>query len=218
MKQRYQKFTLLILALGTVVLGITTLIISLQLQNRQPVTELPPQAAEPACAVSFTVTPDQESFSCEIAFNFSTPTPTGTLTPTPTPTPAQTVTPTATLTPTVTPTGIQEPTNTPTRTPMPTNTPVTRYTPTATLLLTATPTRTPAPGACNAACTTNTDCANNLICSNGYCRNPQCTEQSSCSCTATPTPEVPVTGLGSTLAGVGVIAGGIFLLLLGLVF
>jgi hypothetical protein len=50
------------------------------------------------------------------------------------------------------------------------------------------------------------------------CRNQECTQQANCLCSTTPTPEIPVTGMGTTIAGIGIIAGGILLLLLGLVF
>jgi cytoskeletal protein RodZ len=139
MKQKNQKITLIALIVGTLLLGVTTLIISFQLQNRQPVTDLPPRAAEEACRVSFTVTPDAQV--CELAFALTTPTstPTGTVPPTNTPT----RTPTATNTPTNTPT------TTPTRTPTPTNTIV--------------PTPTPNPE-CGSSCTTDSQCPSGHTC------------------------------------------------------
>lgn len=100
--------------------------------------------------------------------------------------------------------------------PTPSNTPTPTRTPTPTL--TPSPTNTPIPGSCNATCSVNSDCGNNMICSSGHCRNQQCTEQPNCACYFVPTPKVPVTGTGTTIAGIAVIAGGIFLLLLGLSF
>lgn len=79
-------------------------------------------------------------------------------------------------------------------------------------------TNTPVIGQCNTTCSTNANCNSSYICSNGYCRNPQCTEQPNCSCYFVPTPKVPVTGTGTTLMGIGVIAGGIILLILGIAF
>ncbi len=98
--------------------------------------------------------------------------------------------------------------------------------PTPTAVRTSTPTQpiayspssTPIPGSCNANCSTDSNCANNLVCSGGTCRNPECTEQANCSCSIQPTPEIPVTGTGTTLVGIGIIVGGILLLLLGLAF
>lgn len=350
MNKKSQKVTLLILIAGTILLGVTTLIISLQLQQRQPITDLPPRAASESCAVTFTVTPDVVPESCELSFALNVPgaTPTNTGVPTNTPLATNTPTRTPTLVPTATPnpqcggtcttstqcpsnhvcgttgefankcvltvcnanpslctidrcsviptstptniptsttrpTNTQIPTNTPTRIPtntqIATNTPtnMSTATPTNTLVPTATPnplcgqsctannqcpddhvcptsgefankcilttcsinpslcsanrcsinptstptltpTNTPAPGACSASCNSNSDCANNLVCTGGMCRNPECSEQPNCACYFVPTPQVPVTGSGTTLIGIGVIAGGIILLLLGLAF
>jgi hypothetical protein len=50
------------------------------------------------------------------------------------------------------------------------------------------PTATPVPVSCNNGCSANSDCDAGLTCSGGVCRNPSCTNQSSCTCpTATPT-------------------------------
>lgn len=113
-------------------------------------------------------------------------------------------------------------TNTPTHTP--TNTPIDTptSTPTGTPGNTATPSPTTAPlASCNNTCVINTDCTSGLVCMDGACRNPSCTEQTDCTCTvveetAAPTPEVPVAGTGPTVLGISVIGGGILLLLLGL--
>lgn len=107
------------------------------------------------------------------------PTPTPTSTPTLTPTPTPTATPTAT--PTTTPT--MTPTATPTYTPTPTPT----ETPTAT------------PNWCNGTCGSNYNCQGGYFCFNGYCRNPDCPNESSCGCPgATPTPTAPPVILGAT--------------------
>ena len=93
--------------------------------------------------------------------------------------PTPTVTPTGT--PNITPTGT--PTVTPTSTPTPTETP----TPTAT------------PNWCNGTCGSNTNCQGGYFCYNGYCRNPNCPNESGCGCPgATPTPTAPPVVLGAT--------------------
>lgn len=114
-------------------------------------------------------------------------------------------------------------------------TPTPTVTPTPPPGATPTPTPTPAPG-CNSTCTTNADCSGGMTCFNtgsgSFCRNPSCTSQTNCVCltptptpggptptpTTPPTPQVPVSGNGPSVLGASVIAGGIFLLLLGLVF
>lgn len=47
------------------------------------------------------------------------------------------------------------------------------------------------PNSCNGTCGSNYNCKSGLFCHNGYCRNPQCANDSSCEClqTATPTPK-----------------------------
>lgn len=140
----------------------------------------------------------------------NTPTPTTVHTNTPTRTPTATATPT--VTPTVTPTTIYTPTHTPTGTPGNTST--------ATPTITATPTATPTPQVgCNSACTVNTDCSSGLVCIDSACRNPSCTEKTSCQCDEVfipPTPQTPVAGSGPSVMGAMVVAGGFFLLLFGL--
>jgi hypothetical protein len=72
---------------------------------------------------------------------------------------------------------------------------------------------------CNSACTVNTDCASGLVCIDSACRNPSCTEKTSCQCdeiAVAPTPQTPVAGTGPSVLGAAVIAGGFFLLLFGL--
>ena len=84
---------------------------------------------------------------------------------------------TSTSSPTPTPTGTSSPTPTPTGTSTPTDTP------------TVTPTG--APNSCGGTCGSNSNCASNLVCYNGFCRNPSCTSQADCNCpgtTTTPTP------------------------------
>lgn len=50
------------------------------------------------------------------------------------------------------------------------------------------PTPTPAP-VCNDICTDDTDCPSSMICSGGFCRNPVCEDEESCTCsTPSPTP------------------------------
>ncbi|HWA52239.1 MAG TPA: hypothetical protein VG895_04245 [Patescibacteria group bacterium] len=51
-----------------------------------------------------------------------------------------------------------------------------------------TPTPTPVPQ-CGTTCSTNSDCISGMACSGGVCRNPSCTDSTSCVCqTASPTP------------------------------
>ena len=133
--------------------------------------------------------------ACELAFNIAA----NTGTPTPTPTPTSTPTPTPT------------PTGTPTPTPTPNQ------------IVYVNPTATPTPArlaSCNASCTVNTDCGNGLVCVNGSCRNPACTDQTSCTCQLAaapqPTPKIPVSGTGPTVLGASVIGTGLLILLLGL--
>ncbi|HJY98216.1 MAG TPA: hypothetical protein VJ227_00690 [Patescibacteria group bacterium] len=99
--------------------------------------------------------------------------------------------------------------------------------PSPTPTVTPTPTATPVAGACNAACTTNSNCAGGNVCSSGFCRNPLCTSAVNCSCvTATATPTalasaaaaqstplpIPATGIDfPTFAGIGV---GVFAIIL----
>lgn len=53
---------------------------------------------------------------------------------------------------------------------------------TATSTATATPTGTGTPNTCNGTCGSNSNCGSDLICSNGYCRNPSCTGETDCTC------------------------------------
>jgi hypothetical protein len=105
-----------------------------------------------------------------------------------------------------------------------TATPVATSTPTATPTITATPTATAGSGnSCNGTCGSNSNCQSGLYCYSGYCRNPLCASDSTCSCgsaTATPTSTptattkstvqttplpIPVTGTDwPTVAGIGV--------------
>lgn len=133
---------------------------------------------------------------CQTGITCSTTTPTGTPTNTPTGTPTITPTPTGTVTPT------QTATPTPTRTPTPTPT----LTPTPTTRL-----------SCNASCSSDSNCLSGMTCNNGFCRNPQCTGQTNCSCELpTPTPEVPVSGSGPTALGASIIGSAFLLILMGL--
>ncbi len=153
---RKQLRTIILLSGAMVFLAVATLIISLQVQKKDPATDLPPRASNPACEIAFLLNPEPTATP--------TPNPIATATPTPNPTP------------------------------------------------------NPTPGACNATCQSNAQCGSNLVCSNGFCRNPDCVEQPNCACYFVPTPKVPVTGMGTTVAGIAIIAGGILLLLLGLLF
>lgn len=84
-------------------------------------------------------------------------------------------------------------------TPSPSPTPV--PTPSPTVRASLTPTPTPAPGECNDTCVSDGSCSSGLICSGGFCRNPLCTTQLSCSCT-TPSPATSSTPLPTgTLGG-----------------
>lgn len=239
MHNKNQKITLIILIIGTILLGVTTLIISLQLQNQQSLTDTSSQAASEACKATFTVTPDGATptpATCEIAFTLVNPSLTPTITSTPSPTPNPQCGVTTCSSDAECPSGHSCPTSgqfankcvlthcvsSPSQCNsngcalLPTATPTNSPSITPSSVLTATPTNTPPPGSCSASCNNNSDCANNMVCANGMCRNPECTEQPNCACYFVPTPEVPVTGAGATILGIGVIAGGIILLLLGM--
>lgn len=68
-------------------------------------------------------------------------------------------------------------------------------TPSPTPSLTPTPTVTPTPvpqlSSCNNACNQNSDCQSGLICTEGSCRNPSCSTQTSCQCPAPTQPQQP---------------------------
>jgi hypothetical protein len=138
-----------------------------------------------------------------------TPTPTQPVTNTPTHTPTPTLTITLTPTPSSTPSGTVTPTVTLTATP--TGTPGNTSTPTPTKIVYA---------ACNGACTVNLDCGTGLVCLDNVCRNPSCVGSANCQCdiVTSPTPKIPVAGTGPSVLGASVVAGGFFLLLLGLLF
>ena len=53
---------------------------------------------------------------------------------------------------------------------------------------TPTPTPTASPKSCNLSCSADTDCAGDLICSGGMCRNEDCTGETDCTCPV-PTPK-----------------------------
>jgi hypothetical protein len=61
------------------------------------------------------------------------------------------------------------------------------------------PTPSPTPVAqCGTTCTGDTDCPTSMVCSSGVCRNPSCTESSTCVCaTATPSPTPSPTPVAS---------------------
>lgn len=95
-------------------------------------------------------------------------------------------------------------------TPSPTSTP--SATPTATGSSTPSPTPTPTssgePNSCGGTCGSNSNCGSGYYCYNGYCRNPNCPEDTDCTCgTATPTATaaaLPQSGTNwPTLTGIG---------------
>ncbi len=132
-----------------------------------------------------------------------------------TPTP----TPTATSTPTLTPTSPPGATATPTPTPTPTSPPG----------ATTIPTPTPLPG-CYDTCTSESDCPGGLVCMSvsgvSRCVNSSCPYSSNCVCTAAqPTTRVQAKPTEIVLPKAGVasntwtaIAGGSFLIILGVLF
>jgi hypothetical protein len=87
---------------------------------------------------------------------------------------------------------------------------------------TATPTGSPSPSgspnSCNGTCGSNANCQSNYVCYQGFCRNPSCTSNTSCTCPDTPAPtatpgqpELPQSGTDwPTYAGIGL---GIFVIL-----
>lgn len=220
---------LIVLILATVSMGIMVLITSRQLSGRQSVTEGPSQAVVPACTLTFPLVLKPTNTPTGTPVN--TPTGTPTDTPTPTLTPTNTPTNTPTETPTNTPTGTPQatltPTNTPTETPTntPTNTPsvTPTNTPTGTPVSTIAHTNTPTPtyityATCNETCTVNADCGSGLVCLDSVCRNPSCSDSTSCVCESVavvPTPKIPISG-APTIMGTFTILGGFLLLMLGL--
>lgn len=76
---------------------------------------------------------------------------------------------------------------------------------TATATPTTTPTTTPTPtttsggtNSCGGTCGSNSNCNSDLICSNGYCRNPSCTGETDCICAASPTTTATATAKSAT--------------------
>jgi hypothetical protein len=130
----------------------------------------------------------------------------------------------------------------PTPTPAANNCPVIAFTvssatptPTTTATPTPTPTSTATPGpanSCGGTCGDNTNCQSGLYCYQGYCRNPSCPDETSCSCpaatitataatistltpTATPEAALPTSGIGwPTILGISL---GSFVLILSFV-
>lgn len=73
--------------------------------------------------------------------------------------------------------------------------------PTSTPGPTVSPTPTSAPNSCNGTCGSNFNCASDLVCYNGFCRNPSCTGSTNCICgtsapsiAPTPAPSLPSSG------------------------
>jgi hypothetical protein len=296
---------ILLLTLITLGMGIVVFITGGKLTTKKPVAptvpQVTPKASEPACTLTFTIaTPTSTMTETPTQTPTSTPNPascndsctvdtdctsglicsanlclnpsctgdTDCICPTPTQTPTPTNSPSPTATPTNTPTNT--PSNTPTNTPSPTPTPLvgcnnyctenanctsglicsenacrnpscTEQTSCSCPGVTATPTPTPTPlVGCNNYCTVNSNCTSGLICSENACRNPSCTEQTSCSCpgvTATPTPttyyltgdtptptaiavaptpKTPISGIGPSWLGASIISGALLLIFLGL--
>jgi hypothetical protein len=55
------------------------------------------------------------------------------------------------------------------------------------------------PNGCGGSCGSNANCQSDLVCSNSFCRNPQCLASTSCSCSGpTATPTVRVSGPTAT--------------------
>lgn len=110
-----------------------------------------------------------------------------------------------------------------TPTPTPTLTPTPTVTPTPTATPTGTPTPTSTPNYCGGTCGSNYNCQGGLFCYQGFCRNPDCPNQSSCGCSnPTPTPppvlgastppELPKTGSNglAVFAGlIGIVGAGV---------
>ncbi len=217
-------FTIIILGLGAVIFLTVQ-----KLQQPTPVAPTVPQA-----------TPKAATPACTLTFALATPTPTPGTTGTPTPTPTATPSPTpgpacniaCTSNANCNPSDVCFDTG---NGKFCRNSQCTSAVNCACATPTPTPTPTPAPG-CNSSCTTNADCSGGMTCFNtgsgSFCRNASCTSQTNCACptptptpggptptpTTPPTPQVPVSGSGPTVLGASVIAGGLLILLLGLVF
>ena len=94
-------------------------------------------------------------------------------------------------------------------TPTPTPTPPGSGTPTPTGTPTAPPSGTP--NSCGGTCGSNSNCSSNLVCYNGYCRNPSCTTSTNCVCGTSPTPTPPTLPSSGTdwptvaSAGIGIL-------------
>lgn len=97
------------------------------------------------------------------------------------------VTISATATPTPSPSPSASPTPTPSTSPTPTPTPSASATPALT--------------SCNGSCVANRDCANNLSCIAGKCRDYRCSSDTSCQCdtTTSTASALPVSGFDQTL-------------------
>jgi len=90
---------------------------------------------------------------------------------------------------------------------------------------TTSPAPSGAPNSCGGTCGSDINCASDLFCYNGYCRNPSCSGETDCACsgtgssTSTPTePTLPQSGTNwptfvGTIIGVMVIFGSILLAL-----
>jgi len=201
--------------LGTILILVTTVVLAgVAIFTAVRLYQLRSQPVAPNVPSSFPKAQEVAS-TCNLAFNLTLTT----SSPTPTPTPTPTATPSSTPTPTPVPlcdsvctTNSQCPANLTcsngncrnpsclsdsdcicaTATPSPT------------------PTPTATPNACNGTCGSNTNCASNLVCYNGFCRNPSCTANANCICTgtsttSTPAPTLPQSGTDwPTIAGFGI--------------
>lgn len=139
-----------------------------------------------------------------------TPTPTPETVPSPTPTrppgctptvcqrtptpPRPTNTPAPTHTPSPTPDVTSTPGPTPTNTPIPSPTPTTppghpTSTPNPNPTATPNPTNPPViPNSCGGTCGSDSNCAADLTCHDGFCRRPACPDSESCACAPPPGP------------------------------
>lgn len=93
---------------------------------------------------------------------------------------------------------------TPTPSPSPSPSPTPTATPTATPTSTpsASPTATPGLTSCNGSCVANRDCATNLSCIEGKCRDYRCSTDTTCTCQTSQvatTSSLPETGFDQTL-------------------
>ncbi|MFC1626737.1 hypothetical protein ACFL1P_00870 [Patescibacteria group bacterium] len=166
-----------LLTIGTIGLGVITLLTSMRLQQTKPLQEAP-HASTVACTLEFTV---DELSDCSLTFNLDV-----TATPTPTPGPQQCNGDCGS--------NIDCEAGYVCETGSCRNPSCVDAEDCVCVTPTNTPTPTPVPVGCNEGCYDDTDCTGSMICNGGFCRNPSCTAEPDCACpTATPIPTVPVT-------------------------